>query len=107
MAVKQVFETYVYAYLLSSSAIPPFVLGRICQSKGKGMVGASLLAIQATRAGPPPQWIEFGLGRLSVQQIELQVFSHGLCRRRFKFWHTPQAGRGQTLGQGGEVLFQA
>ena len=66
MAVKQVFETYVYAYLLSSSAIPPFVLGRICQAKGNAMVGASLLAIQATRtvcqtepmpsrAGPLPQ----------------------------------------------------
>ena len=65
MAVKQVFETYVYAYLLSSSAKRPFVLGRICQVKGKGLVGASLLAIQAvwtacqteqipSRAGPLP-----------------------------------------------------
>ena len=49
MAVKQVFETYVYAYLLSSSAKPPFVLGRICLIKGGDIFGVGLLAIQPVR----------------------------------------------------------
>ena len=88
MAVKQVFETYVYAYLLSSSAKPPFVLGRICLIKGGDIFRGGLARntagsdSQADRgeaiASKPAPTDSSGV---SVQQIQLQVFSHGLRRR--------------------------
>lgn len=89
MAVKQVFETYVYAYLLSSSAKPPFVLGRICLIKGGDIFGVGLLAIQPVRTvrqtearrGHREQARPTDSSGVSVQQIQLQVFSHGLRRR--------------------------
>ncbi|OKA22994.1 hypothetical protein BOH74_13360 [Pseudomonas versuta] len=60
MAVKQVFETYVYAHLLSSSAMPPFVLAyqqRVYMgpvSKGGSRLAGDFISAWA-QAHPPPR----------------------------------------------------
>ena len=63
MAVKQVFETYVYAHLLSSSAMPPFVLGMsdtLIYRARQQIVGAGLPAIASAychrRTRPQDRW---------------------------------------------------
>ena len=68
MAVKQVFETYVYAHLLSSSAMPPFVLAyqqRVYMgpvSNGGSRLAGDFISAWA-QAHPPP-------GSLASQRLQ-------------------------------------